>query len=345
MLWSKGIEDQSTNSEKRNSGIVPVNVITGFLGVGKTSAILHLLAQKPAYETWAVLVNEFGEIGVDGSLFKGEHSEDKGIFVREVPGGCMCCAAGLPMQIALSQLLAVANPDRLLIEPTGLGHPKEVLDSLSAKHYQNILSLQKTITLIDSRKLRDLRIVQNDTYNQQIDVADTIVGNKVDLYSSDDKRSLLSYVRKRGKSESNVIFANQGQIPLSELDGAATYRSSALHQHSDESGTNPIASDLPIPECGFIKATNEAEGFRSAGWRFASDKVFDRDKLSSLLAGISAERIKAVFITSTGIFGYNATPDALTEIELDDCLESRLEIISGETDDLFEAQLLDCVSL
>ena len=77
----------------------------------------------------------------------------------------MCCAAGLPMQIALSQLLAIANPDRLLVEPTGLGHPKEVLDSLSAKHYQNTLSLQKTITLIDSRKLRDLRITQNDIWD------------------------------------------------------------------------------------------------------------------------------------------------------------------------------------
>ena len=345
MLWSKGIEDHPTNSKKRNIGIVPVNVITGFLGVGKTTAILHLLAQKPAHESWAVLVNEFGEIGVDGSLFQGKHSEGEGIFVREVPGGCMCCAAGLPMQIALSQLLSVANPDRLMVEPTGLGHPKEVLDSLSAKHYQNILSLQKTITLMDSRKLRNLGTTQNDTYNQQIDIADTIVGNKVDLYDSGDKESLLSYVKKRGKSESNVIFANQGQISLSELDGATKYKSSASHQHSDESGTNPIASDLPIPECGFIKATNEGEGFRSAGWRFSSDKIFDRDKLASLLAGISAERIKAVFITSKGVFGYNATPDALTEIELDDCLESRLEIISGETNDLLESQLLDCVSL
>ena len=130
----------------------------------------------------------------------------------------MCCAAGLPMQIALSQLLAIANPDRLLVEPTGLGHPKEVLDSLSAKHYQDTLSLQKTITLIDSRKLRDSRITQNDIYKQQIDVADTIVGSKVDLYNDGDKERLLSYVKKRGKSESTVIFAEQGQIALSDLD-------------------------------------------------------------------------------------------------------------------------------
>ena len=85
---------------------VPTNIITGFLGVGKTSAILHLLRYKPDNERWAVLVNEFGEIGVDGSLLQGRHAEANGVFVREVPGGCMCCTAGLPMQIALNQLLA-----------------------------------------------------------------------------------------------------------------------------------------------------------------------------------------------------------------------------------------------
>ena len=69
---------------------VPTNIITGFLGVGKTTAILQLLQNKPANERWAVLVNEFGEIGVDGSLIQGQHSESSGVFIREVPGGCMC---------------------------------------------------------------------------------------------------------------------------------------------------------------------------------------------------------------------------------------------------------------
>ena len=106
---------------------VPTNIITGFLGVGKTSTILHLLKNKPGRERWAVLVNEFGEIGIDGSLVEGRHGYEQGVVVREVPGGCMCCAAGLPMQVALNQLLVKARPDRLLIEPTGSGQPKDCL--------------------------------------------------------------------------------------------------------------------------------------------------------------------------------------------------------------------------
>lgn len=132
------------NPNKHQTRVVPTNVITGFLGVGKTSAILHLLSQKPVHERWAVLVNEFGEIGVDGSLFEGQHAKEQGIFIREVPGGCMCCASGLPMEIALNQLLAKAKPGSLTVEPTGLGHPKEVLQVLSAEYYKRYCRCKNT---------------------------------------------------------------------------------------------------------------------------------------------------------------------------------------------------------
>jgi len=90
------------NVSRQKISAVPTNIITGFLGVGKTSAILHLLKSKPDDERWAVLVNKFGEIGVDGSLFQGQSKEEAGVFIREVPGGCMCCATGVPMQVALN---------------------------------------------------------------------------------------------------------------------------------------------------------------------------------------------------------------------------------------------------
>ncbi len=323
---------------------VPTNVITGFLGVGKTSAILHLLKNKPSDERWAVLVNEFGEIGVDGSLIEGQHSQQQGVFIREVPGGCMCCAAGLPMQVALNQLLAKAKPDRLLIEPTGLGHPKEVLELLSASHYQDILSLQKTLTLVDARKLSDTRYTEHDTFNQQIAIADTVVGNKTDLYGGEDNAKLANYIKQHGQPFVNIIFTQQGEVEPSQLDGSTSVSVLASHHHHNAEKKSQL-SDLPIPESGFIKAVNEGEGFKSIGWRFAPDKVFNHGKLYAFLTGINAERMKAVFITDVGIFGYNLTADALTEIELDDCMESRIEIISSAINDSLETQILDCLEV
>jgi len=81
-----------------------VNLITGFLGSGKTTLLCHLLAARPAGEKWAVLVNEFGEIGIDGALLA-----DRGATLKEIPGGCLCCVNGLPMQVGLNMLLKLMS--------------------------------------------------------------------------------------------------------------------------------------------------------------------------------------------------------------------------------------------
>ena len=332
------------SSDLQKISAVPTNIITGFLGVGKTSAILHLLKAKPSNERWAVLVNEFGEIGVDGSLFEGQHNEQQGVFIREVPGGCMCCAAGLPMQVALNQLLSLAKPDRLLIEPTGLGHPKEVLQVLSEDHNREVLDLQKILTLVDARKLSDKRYTEHETFNQQIAIADVIVGNKLDLYQQQDKDKLKVHVQQKGASKAQVIFTQDGKIEPDYLHGrtfAVSKDHHHHHHHADEQ--KPLLSEAPLPECGYIKATNEGEGFHSVGWRFSTTHIFSYNKLFSFLSGITAERMKAVFITDRGTLGFNLTQDALTEIELSDFIESRLEIIADNISDAWEAQLMDCI--
>ena len=321
---------------------VPTNVITGFLGVGKTSVILHLLKQKPANERWAILVNEFGEIGVDGNLIAGQSQTDKNIFIKEVPGGCMCCASGLPMQIALNQLLSEARPDRLLIEPTGLGHPHEVLQLLTNQYYQEILSLEKTATLVDARNLSDKRYTEHETFNQQLEVGDIIVGNKADLYQRQDKTALSDYLNNKKLTPDNLYFSEYGAVELAWLSGKTLYHNkqankAAHHHHSPNKNTRKLNQD--IPESGFIKAINQGEGYQSIGWRFAADKIFDRAKLIPFLLGIEATRVKAVFITSDGIFGYNNTIDGLNEIELSESSESSIEIISDAIDAVWEGQL------
>ena len=321
---------------------IPTNIITGFLGVGKTSAILSLLQTKPVDERWAILVNEFGEIGVDGSLFQGQHSEDQQVFIREVPGGCMCCAAGLPMQIALNQLLTRARPHRLLIEPTGLGHPIEILEILTADHYREVLSIQKTLTLVDARKLDDSRYTQHDIFNQQISIADIVIGNKKDLYSEQHFTNLREYIKPLTIPTINIVFSEQGKIPIDLLAGPTAVSVHTEHHHHDEPSAKDVIHD-PIPECGYLKAVNKGEGFHSVGWRFEPNKIFNRGMLFSFLKNINAERMKAVFVTNEGVFGYNLTSDALTETALDECLESRIEIIASSINNDWEATLFTCI--
>lgn len=327
---------------------VPTNVVTGFLGVGKTTAISNLLQKRPAGERWAVLVNEFGEIGVDGSLLEGQGGGEGGVYIREVPGGCMCCTAGLPMQIALNQLLRRAKPQRLLIEPTGLGHPAEVLESLSSEHYREVLLLQRTLTLVDARNLSDERYRSHPAFRQQLEIADVIVANKQDLYAPADVDALRGYAAEHNPA-ADLVFTRFGALRSEWLDGPNAHVFSPCSDHVPEPEPEPepglSAEDRsdPLGDGGIIKAVNEGEGFHSVGWRFDPHYVFSKMRLIALLSGLSAERMKAVFITESGVFGYNLTRDGLTEIELDECVESRMEVIADVIDSGLERQLMDCI--
>lgn len=312
---------------------IPTNVITGFLGVGKTTAILHWLESKPADERWAVLVNEFGEVGVDGALISGRLGKEQGVFIREVPGGCMCCAAGLPMQIALNMLLAKARPDRLLIEPTGLGHPKEVIESLQAEHYRDVLKLETTVTLVDARNIGNSRYTDHDTFNQQLRIADLIVANKADQYQSDEIEQLQAYLRAMPETASlPVISAIQGKIDPSLLAQASRHNgksSGTAATFSEASATTFLPFNIPLyPKEGFMSFENHGEGFYSVGWIFRGDIKFNKAQIEHILNSVDVERAKAVVLTDQGLCGFNQSEHVLSEVMLQQANDSRLELIS-----------------
>lgn len=312
---------------------VPTNVITGFLGVGKTTLIRQLLDRKPAQEKWAILVNEFGEIGIDGAFFSGR--DNKEIFVREVPGGCMCCTSGLPMQIALNQLLALAKPDRLLIEPTGLGHPKEVLDTLREAHYADVLALQATLTLVDARVVTDTRYAENETFQQQLEVADYILAAKSDLYSPQNRAELDGYLERLGLSHTPVKNIVQGQVdmdilarPLKPADDHGHHHHEHHHHHHQDD--DPLDVEDALRQSGEFRTQQDNGEFYTHSWAFSPDKVFRYDSIIAALERMRIERLKAVFITERGIFAFNKVDTSLDTFELDESQDSRLEIIASD---------------
>ncbi len=322
------------NNQSKKLRAIPTNIISGFLGVGKTTTILSLLKAKPQEECWAVLVNEFGEIGVDGALLQGVNSEDKGVFIHEVPGGCMCCAAGLPMPAALNQLLIRSKPQRLLIEPSGLGHPEGVLEVLCREDYKDVLDIQKNITLVDARKLIDPRYTNHDTFKQQIDIADIVVGNKRDLYQDEEYIRLKNYVAERKGPNTQIVLTEHGNLDPMMLQGSSDRINRQLwDQYTHRQDQNANINEAPIPN----------QDFQCVGWRFSSEKVFSRKTISNCLSDLSVERIKAVLITDEGVISYNQEGDTSTQMELDDCKESKIEIISRQIDSHWESRIMRCL--
>jgi G3E family GTPase len=323
---------------------IPTNIITGFLGVGKTTAIIDLLKQKPSQERWAVLINEFGEIGVDGSVVESLQVEAD-IAIKEVPGGCMCCAAGLPMKVALNKLIQQVRPDRLLIEPTGLGHPKEVVAVLSRPEYRNVINLKSTLTLVDARHFSQTRYTEHDIFNQQLQVADVIVANKQDAYSDKDRESLQRYLLNNNLSQVRQFYTEQGRLSLGWID------LESQHQQDNWRGQQEtlfrqvdVVNDV-LPESGYLRKTNASAGYFVAGWRFDMTFCFDEQGLLELCESIDAVRLKASIIMADGNRLINRIDDELQLTQVDQLSESKIEIISQQKLDwdLIEQQLLKCV--
>jgi G3E family GTPase len=312
---------------------VPTNIITGALGVGKTTFIQKVLASKPEHERWAILVNEFGEIGIDGALLSSHLG--KTIHLREIPGGCMCCASGLPMQIALNQLLAVAKPHRLLIEPTGLGHPKELIDVLSSEHYRDVIALQTTLCLSDARKLKEAKWRDHQTFKDQFQIADVVIATKSDLYEEGDSERLSIYLTEINDNHQPVINSTDQSLTTNILDLLSRKSAFPIHRKINHLANNlaqrlslkeetPLAQPVSEP----IKKENQGDGFYSQGWIWPASFQFDFRQLINILEKTEFVRVKGVMITNRGIFGFNAVGNELNINEFDEVLESRMEIIA-----------------
>nr|WP_296239899.1 MULTISPECIES: GTP-binding protein [unclassified Psychrobacter] len=188
---------------------IPCTLVTGFLGAGKTTVINQLLAMKPADERWALLINEFGRIGIDGALLASAQDskpEQDNTAIREVSGGCICCTSQLPLQIAISRLLSEHHPQRLLIEPTGLAHPRELIMQLSAPHWQTALNMQAVITVLSGVQWQQDKHRHHDGFQAHVRDADVLVINRYTQLSADEKQALQQWIAKLN-AQVKIIWA------------------------------------------------------------------------------------------------------------------------------------------
>ena len=306
--------------------MIQVNLITGFLGSGKTTTLLHLLAQKPAEENWGILVNEFGEIGIDGALLA-----ESGAVLKEIPGGCMCCVNGLPMQVGLNMLLRQHQLDRLLIEPTGLGHPKQILDMLSAEVYQPWLNLQASLTLLDPRQLSDERVRINENFRDQLAAADIVVANKQDRWQPQDREALAQWQASE-LADRQLICTEYGRIDPALLAqprrNLRALPASAAHQHqhaAHDSGLSALRLDR---NARWRRAFNQGQGYYACGWAFDSDTVFDTVGILEWARLAPVARVKGVVRIAEGAVSINRQgADFHIETRQAPPPDSRIEII------------------
>lgn len=290
---------------------LPVNLITGFLGVGKTTAIRHLLAHKPADEHWAVLVNEMGEVGIDGALLAQD-----GIAVKQVAGGCMCCVSGLPSKVALNALIREQRPDRILIEPSGIANPRKILATYTSAEYQGVLDLRATLCLIDPWMLTQPAFLELDTFQEQLALADVLIASKADRASAEELR-LFRELAAQLPDKPRVEAIQFGAVDPAWLDLPPRAKNPAsagsplalIRGHQAQNAEVSEPQSLPADETGVIRRENHSAEAWSCGWIFPRHWIFDQQSLRDLIAELAIPRIKGLVLTDAGWLTLNRMRD------------------------------------
>ncbi len=330
--------------------MIPTTVIAGFLGAGKTSAITHLAAARPAAELWVVLVNEFGELGIDGAILGSS-----GLRVAELPGGCLCCSGDAPFRITLRRLLSELTPARLLLEPSGLADVGRLLDTLDEPQLAERLDRRATLTLVDPRRFLDATFTRRGDWRSQVEAADVLIGNRCDRVDGATLRAFLRAAAALYPPKQALITTTFGQLDPALLDLPAAPRQATGRQahHS------PLLDDRTgrIDERTarrLLRRLWSGPDYTTAGWRFGPKQVFSWPALEALLGRLAvhgplveggAMRVKGVLHSDRGWRIAQSDQDGVRWSRTAWRTDSRLELIAppGADLDAIEAQLHRCL--
>lgn len=189
-----------------------VQIICGFLGAGKTTFLKNLLSQENS--DTAVLVNEFGELGIDGALI----SEGNNLNVVELPSGCICCSLKASLVGAVQDIMVNYKPKRLIIEPSGVASPSSIVSALQGAEYWPQIELEPVIGILDLTFFADIEDLEDlgDFFHDQIQNSDILLLNKADLVSPEDAEKCQQKIAAM-YPEVILLPASYGQVHLPDV--------------------------------------------------------------------------------------------------------------------------------
>ena len=186
-----------------------IDIISGFLGAGKTTFIKKLLQEAISGEQVVLIENEFGEIGIDGGFLK-----DSGIEIREMNSGCICCSLVGDFGKSLEEVLTKYHPDRVIIEPSGVGKLSDVMKAVRDVASEIEVMLNSAVTVVDVNKCRMYMKNFGEFFNNQIENAGTVVLSRTDITDTAKIQKDVEMIREKNPKAAIVT------TPLAELGGS-----------------------------------------------------------------------------------------------------------------------------
>lgn len=219
-----------------------IDIISGFLGAGKTTLIKKLLKEGLEKEQVVLIENEFGEIGIDGGFLK-----EAGIEIREMNSGCICCSLVGDFGKALKEVIETYHPDRILIEPSGVGKLSDVMKAVLDVKDQVDICLNSHTTVVDAKKCRMYMRNFGEFFNNQVEYAGAIILSRTDIIDETKAEEAMDLLREINPKAAVIT------TPIDKLSGKAILE---VMEHPISLEEEMLAEEV-CPECGHIHSHEE----------------------------------------------------------------------------------------
>lgn len=220
-----------------------IDIISGFLGAGKTTLIKKLLKEAYADEQVVLIENEFGEIGIDGGFLK-----EAGIEIREMNSGCICCSLVGDFGTSLKEVVDKYHPDRILIEPSGVGKLSDVIKAVQGVQGDVDIVLNSYTTVVDAKKCKMYMRNFGEFFNNQVEYAGAIIMSRTDII--DEKKAQQAMELLRGINGKAAIITT----PIEKLDGKKILE---VMEKPVSLADELMAEEEVCPECGHVHEHGE----------------------------------------------------------------------------------------
>ena len=220
-----------------------IDIISGFLGAGKTTLIKKLLKDAFQGEQVVLIENEFGEIGIDGGFLK-----EAGIQIREMNSGCICCSLVGDFGTSLKEVVDKYHPDRILIEPSGVGKLSDVIKAVQGVEEETGLVLNSYTTVVDAKKCKMYMRNFGEFFNNQVEYAGAIIMSRTDIV--DEKKAQQAMELLRGMNEKAAIITT----PIEKLEGKKLLE---VMEHPVSLADELMEEEEVCPECGHVHEHGE----------------------------------------------------------------------------------------
>ena len=222
-----------------------IDIISGFLGAGKTTLIKKLLKEAYADEQVVLIENEFGEIGIDGGFLK-----EAGIQIREMNSGCICCSLVGDFGTSLKEVVDKYHPDRILIEPSGVGKLSDVIKAVQGVQGDVDIVLNSYTTVVDAKKCKMYMRNFGEFFDNQVEYAGAIIMSRTDII--DEKKAQQAMELLRGINAKAAIITT----PIEKLDGKKILEVMEKPVSLEE---ELMSEEEVCPECGHVHEHGEFE--------------------------------------------------------------------------------------